>query len=399
MNSNATSSRTILVESAKNWLVSQGYKLKGPDVIEDSQGVQVGLDTVMKCYRIDMAPLNTRGVTNELRQDAFDLALDSIFKENIAATLASISYEPALVERGSNELAKFLTLITGSEQEIAVPLAVMRHFIWQIKRKMSGKGIKYPLMPVFFGPQGTGKSFNISYLLRPLEAYRLKKSVTEIIDPRNFKTLSENFVCFLDEMGRAEMADVESLKAVISDDVVSYRPLYTNRNSTVPQNTTFIGASNRDIRTLIKDPTGMRRFYQITCTEDAKSDAAWQLLRELDYVAIWRAVNENESEPEILQWTADLAEHQEGIRHQTSIEEFITEHSYAPGTERVLLKDIYQQYDSFCSTANMKPFSRPSFAQELVQLGFVKGRIASGVFILLNKQIKTAGQGKMVEGV
>jgi hypothetical protein len=192
------------------------------------------------------------------------------------------------------------------------------------------------------------------------------------------------------------MADVESLKAVISDDVVSYRPLYTNRNSTVPQNTTFIGASNRDIRTLIKDPTGMRRFYQITCTEDAKSATSWQELSELDYTAVWRSVNEHQDEPEILLWTADLAEHQEGIRHQTSIEEFVNEYDYAPGTERVLLKDLYQQYDTFCNNANMKPFSRPSFMQELAQYGFSKGRASVGTFVLLNKQIRAAGSGKLI---
>ena len=46
---------------------------------------------------------------------------------------------------------------------------ILKHFIWQIKRKLWKKPVKEDIMPDFVGATGAGKSYNLLKLLEPIE--------------------------------------------------------------------------------------------------------------------------------------------------------------------------------------------------------------------------------------
>jgi hypothetical protein len=387
-----TTLRQHLIQQAEAWLMTQGYKVTGPDRLVDSSGSLADVQHMQQLYRLDTALSNGRGITKELRQDALSVAITNLEKATVAQLAATIAFDEHVVEHGMNELYKWVAATTAlPHEDITIPFLVMRHFIWQVKRKLIDKRVTFHLMPLLFGSiQGSGKSRGIQALLEPLSRYTINsKTVPEIIDSRNFRTLSLNYVCFLDEMGKSEVADIESLKNIITAETMNYRPLYTNGNMTAVQRSTFIGASNKDIRSLIKDQTGMRRFYQINCKPEAKSQALWDIVSALDINAIWRSVDENQDVPEIKDYLDDLSRHQEGIRAKNAIEEYAIEFNVKKGEARVPLKTLYTSFKNYCDEAKLHPFSKPVFTQEFEQLGFTRGVANYGVYFLLDKAPST----------
>ncbi|MFP2929486.1 hypothetical protein ACLESO_30665, partial [Pyxidicoccus sp. 3LG] len=89
-----------------------------------------------------------------------------------------------------------------------------------------------------------------------------------------------------------------------------------------PNNTTFIGASNVPIQDLIRDPTGMRRFYQTDCLDHLD----WNAINAIDPLAIWLSVNERLefkdtplAVPHVL---AECKRRQEALRTKSALEEW-----------------------------------------------------------------------------
>jgi predicted P-loop ATPase len=72
----------------------------------------------------------------------------------------------------------------------------------------------------------------------------------------------------LDNLSRAESSAV---KKYISRRVDDYRPAYGRRNVRVPRQCVFVGTTNKN--TYLKDETGNRRFWPVTCVGEIKIDA------------------------------------------------------------------------------------------------------------------------------
>jgi len=197
-------------------------------------------------------------------------------------------------------------------------VAILKKFIWQVKRKMLGLPIHNHLMPVITGPQGVGKStFVRDYLLKPVD---------ELTGNADFKMLEEdrnteqwrNYVLFLDEMGYAARANIDNVKNKITAQVVTGRPMGTNSNVQYRQHATFIGCSNKELDQLIRDETGNRRFVSLRYA--SKPD--WSLMTDLDAYALWRSVDERGDDPSI--GIADkLRASQEAVREKSAVEQWL----------------------------------------------------------------------------
>ena len=159
-----------------------------------------------------------------------------------------------------SEMRKFVQALMGRDDETC--LAVLAHFIWQVKRKVFGLEVQYHLMPILTGKQGTGKSYAISkHFLSPMSGFLLTPKLIELVDTNNAAGFARNFVVFCDEMEQADRTDVDGLKNFITTPTRTAREMYTQTQMEHEQNCTAIGCSNRSLATMIYDPTGMRRFY------------------------------------------------------------------------------------------------------------------------------------------
>lgn len=255
-----------------------------------------------------------------------------------------------------------------------VDLAVMKHVLWQIKRKDANSRVVHHLCPIFFGKQGGGKTTAVEKLLSPIWDYVLEFKPDEAVDPRNFNALSNNLVCFFDEMANMSRVEMESMKNLITSPTLTYRPLHTNSMARVPQSCTFIGCSNKSISEIIYDPTGMRRFYEYTC----KDIADFNVINSIDYDAIWNSIDGKLERGYIEDVLAALQEHQTERQTEDEVQHFVREQQVLPNsdqTSEVLATDLFNAFIIWRAAAGYSSRSSmviSSFGMKLSSLRFIK---------------------------
>jgi len=200
----------------------------------------------------------------------------------------------------ADELRRFLVAATGKADEIE--LAALAHLLWQVKRKMFNKKVKDHQMVIFKGSQGAGKTEAIKILFSPIKAWFKGASLKEITDDRWKFLFRNSYVVFCDELQHAEWASVDALKNIISAEEFESRKLGTNIYDNVHQNCTFVGASNRSVGELIRDPTGMRRFFQI----ETLARMNWDEVNSIDAFKIWQSIDETKNDPYIAPFKSQI---------------------------------------------------------------------------------------------
>jgi hypothetical protein len=197
-------------------------------------------------------------------------------------------------------------------------IAVHQKFMWQIKRKVLGLPVTNHLMPVILGPQGKGKSTFVSKLVEPLKELTLEVDFKMIEDERNVEMWS-SYILFLDEMGYASKANVDTIKHAITASTLTRRPMRSNGKITVAQNATFIGCSNKTLAQLIKDPTGIRRFVGVQMTNPSR-----ETMNSLDYLLLWQSVDPHGADP-MIPFMDLLTAKQDEEREKGRVEEWLSQ--------------------------------------------------------------------------
>ena len=251
------------------------------------------------------------------------------------------------------------------EKRMQLDISVLKHFIWGVKRKMNNLPVVYHTMPIVVGEQGSGKTETIKKLLAPVSDVTLMRGkLTVYSDAREHFNMIDNYVILMDEMEKAEKADIEAIKGSITADHVSYRILGMNKQVVDVNNHSAIGASNENISSKIKDETGARRFWQI----DTKQKMDWDVLSSIDYLGLWQSVDESGPAP-ILQNLTEIQQIQnDEIRTKNSMEQFVVD-SLITDSEKDTKKEtwtlgsaLYSSYQRYCkNTGHKSVFMRPNF--------------------------------------
>ncbi len=276
-------------------------------------------------------------------------------------------------------LRQWLSAMATSPEGLDVN--VMAHWLWQVKRRAYGKSVIHHIMPILYGPQGSGKSMGINALIGPLKAHLLSVKIDHLESEKNMPAFSDNLIIFFDEMMKIARTDVEVLKHQISTDINTYRPLYTNTNVTVKQNCSFIGATNKPLNELMNDTTGNRRFHEIKTPVRCN----WELVKQIDYISLWKGIDENKEYGYLLERERDeLAILQAAFTRVEDVELFIRKMrlrliSESDG-ETINAINIYDQYVVWCRRQGMKEYDYPYFCKRLFNSGIdrVTNKSASG---------------------
>lgn len=250
----------------------------------------------------------------------------------------------------SNEICKFVEAVTGCQHPLDI--AVMRHWIWQVKRKFKRMDTKHHIMPIFYGKTRSGKTTAIEKLLQPIKQLSMIAELAMVNDSRNDFNLIEKLVIFFDELGKAEKVVVSNLKQKITSSTITYRRLGTNQNMNGFNLCSFIGATNEPVVDAIVDPTSARRFYEVKTLD--KCD--WKKINNIDYLGIWQSVNEMEETAPIEEHLFALSESQEDIRAKDYVEEFVIEYSLVPESETssrfISTMELYLKLKEWLDTQN-----------------------------------------------
>jgi len=301
--------------------------------------------------------------SDKLLQYAVNAEIDEQWRVHLIQKNNELSFDP---QSDLQQLATFVKACTGKTDNLDIH--TVAHVLWQIKRKMHSYEVTNHLMVVFVGKQGVGKSTAVTNLFRPIESYRSDMAINALTDERNFQTLEENFVIVCDEMHGCDKTDVESLKQIITGTTVTSRRLFTNIREKLIQRTTFVGTSNNSLDLLIRDGTGMRRFYEIKCAD--KVD--WNILGQIDYTQLWKSINENSERGYLDSVKAELQVAQEEMRNKDQIETYIEESGAIRNNKTLKIRSsaLYADYKEWAKSSGFNPVDKTYFGKRLKHLGF-----------------------------
>lgn len=147
-------------------------------------------------------------------------------------------------------------------------------------------GCKFDNVIVLSGPMGIGKST----LLDKLGGDWFSDNLTfeDMKSKEGAEKLQCNWIMEIAELKGMRKVDVESVKSFISRREDRFRPSYGKHQVRRPRACVFIGTSNAG--TYLKDITGNRRFWPITCGDTARL-RAWRMKKE-DRDQIWAEVKQ-----------------------------------------------------------------------------------------------------------
>ena len=239
---------------------------------------------------------------------------------------AKVAYDPSADPLELTRFAAFITMATPDDprrtaRDARATEVALMNFIFRVKNHMRDRwhhGIH--MMPVFYGPQGSGKTTAVRHLLSPLEEYTSAVGFDVFEHDSKMYTLSTIPVMFFDELAGISKAENERLKDIMHTRQRELRKIYGS-----PVNRTlissFIGCTNKELNTLIRDETGNRRYLQVdTPVRMERAD-----IMAFDAMALWRAVDED-GDPPLYANAVDLKAVQDvqaTQRHLSNVEEWI----------------------------------------------------------------------------
>jgi hypothetical protein len=281
---------------------------------------------------------------------------------HIGGIKREIAFRPAVAEEAEDWWNVFVESITAVN--VAETKAVLKHFIWQVKRKMFKLDVDYHLMPILMGDQSIGKSSLVRKFYGPVQDFTASSDFAKLTDDRDHG-LWDNFVIFLDEMDKADKTDIGTIKRKITEPYFRSRNMNTNGGTNIIQNATFIGCQNRDLASTITDSTGMRRFYQIDCL--SKFD--WIINNSIPFDMLWQSIDQNKSSP--LMDDADLFKRVKGIQEQkrrpSIVEMFLRDREYPHTIQRIQATPFFKEFQEYEEEHMPKKlFNATSFGIEVV---------------------------------
>ncbi len=122
-------------------------------------------------------------------------------------------------------------------------------------------GCRMQNMLLLIGPQGRYKSGLLERLASRPEWFH--ESHIELRNKEGYVTLDRKWIVEFAELDGIRKADVERVKAFISESVSNYRAPYAREAADHPRHFVMAGTANEDH--VLRDPTGARRFWPIRC--------------------------------------------------------------------------------------------------------------------------------------
>jgi hypothetical protein len=183
-----------------------------------------------------------------------------------------------------------------------VVIAVLQHFIWQVKCKLTNSPVSHHMMPMIVSPiQGAGKSEFVRHFLGPLhELVGGPYTIEQFADSRSRDIYGYPAV-WIDDMGKTAEKLIPALKQIMTAGQIGRRVLGSGKSLQIQQRSTLIGAANHGLAHLVHDTTGNRRFAELHFrngnVENGGDPAVWQTVRSLPYLAMWQSVSHLKPSP------------------------------------------------------------------------------------------------------
>lgn len=321
------------------------FNYKTNSITENGEPIEAGLlisKMRLFCYENDL------GDIRKMLPDAYLVWRREQARKYIRWLREEIKFKACKIDL----VAEWVKAATSERNEIDI--AVMRHWIWQCKRKLYGLPVEHHMLVALYGASGAGKSVAVQKLVGPMVEVTSFRDMRIFNDQFARRAFNRSYIMFFDELGRSQDADVNSLKDVISASIIDWRGIGSETLHSAPQNSTFIGCTNLPLRERIHDSTSSRRFWELKCAQVLD----WEKINSIDYLALWRSVDENSACPIIPVLKEIRARQEKEIQFKDRIQWWLNE-SCVPsefGSESPTTEDLYNGFSEWCRAQSMNDF-------------------------------------------
>lgn len=376
-----------IIARLEGYLVQRGVL---PDAVGGwmriDTGVPIGCDTGELVLDFLLHERHDTDLARTYVEETLFALVQTRRRERRSGLIAGVTGKAATSE-GREALITWVEAVTGGGAILAEATTVMAHWLWLIKRMALGMRTEHDLMPILYGVQGSGKSTATERLCEPLGELATTMNASNLTDERKFTALATFMVGRWEEMQGSQKSDIEALKHTITSRQVTYRRLNTHNNEMLLRSCGFIGTSNNPVDMMIGDPTGARRFYQLTTPAVVDRER----INRLDPKLIWQAVSEHDPAP-ILPVIHLVRESQVELVQKDAVSLWLENETW--GQLRLIVHDRHEdftippynvvtgehfdhlcaRFKSFCLTVGQMHNNVVRFAQRLQQEGFTTTR-------------------------
>lgn len=163
------------------------------------------------------------------------------------------------------------------------------HYVRQVTRKsllaavtrLYRPGCKFDEMLVLVGPQGAGKSS----LLAKLGRKWFSDSLRTFENKEAGEHLQSGWIFEIGELSAMKKSEVDEVKAFLSKTEDRYRVACDRQVTEFPRKCVFFGTTNTP--DFLRDTTGNRRFWPVTCHPSMARYSHWEHLTEAVVGQIW----------------------------------------------------------------------------------------------------------------
>lgn len=264
------------------------------------------------------------------------------------------------------------------EQEFEIFEVMMKHFCWQIKRKMMDLSTQNDILLSFHGSQGIGKSFLFNNIFSTVlnDFYTPGATLQSICDPNQTPALTSQFCMNIEEMAtggsesqnRLSEKDITILKKNLTGTTTTMRVFFTQKTETFRIRASFISTTNKHIYEIINDDTGMRRFFEFTSNRKDRmntEEVKWIIDNSIDFFSTLDEFNDMGYWNMNSEVGKKIAEIQKGYISSSIVKYFNTicvrtDNLTTDGYKKLSLSELYEEYNNYCIVNDVDPKFRTS---------------------------------------
>lgn len=319
-------------------------------------------------------------------QAQLQLFVNTIREQAAQQIYSKIVYDPSCVDEGRECLSE-LYQVWKIKEKYEIFETLMKHWMWQVKRKFLNRPVKWHLWINFSGGTGIGKSETIRIMCKDIfEDFYNETSISKLFDEtREVQRLSTKYILNMDELavnatgleddGRIKPDQKATLKAILTGEKFDNRVYGTQQQATNRITFACISSSNNHLYDVVYDETSMRRFFEFNCGLIKGSQPIFNHMNERifpKFVALWKSVNENLDDG---YWDpySEVGDEIDKIQKsyyptKTTVVQWMKENNIKVTTKKTDKKasDWYKKYTDWCKECGFtKVKSKLSFLDEL----------------------------------
>lgn len=305
-------------------------------------------------------------------------------QDQLANLFKNIKYEAGHTDK-AEECLKGMYNHFGISDDYNIFKTIIYHWIWQVKRKMLGKEIRWPIWPHFYGAAGIGKTKTLEKMIdSAIPDFRTTTQLAKIFENTSeVKRMTEYYAWVIDELAVGKSAEETAdgcltndqksiLKSMLTSTDIDAR-IYGTQNM-MKRDLTFscISSANVHFADVIFDEQTMRRYFEFTCTATKpSSEEEWtkRMYFTEFFIDLWLDVNENIEKGYLHLGEDDVGKLIDSIQQQyyptnTTVAKWLTVYDIKPGQSPQA--DIHKMYVDWCKDSGYSKYKNiDNFIKEL----------------------------------